>query len=225
MDVIYAPPDPIHEIHVFDSLNVLGVGGDFENIGVEMIRTSDGGLSWEYEQIGMLGIAWDLDFRNEYEAWSTLVTEEKLIYSLDSGQTWTQVSTPDNAVILDMIFPDSLHGFAVGREGAIIKYKPPVISVVNAHNFSIPEDYAVVQNYPNPFNPSTIIKYSIPTDGFVKLAVYNLLGEEVALLVSTQQKGGRYEVEFNASSLVSGTYIYRIESNNFVAAKKLMLLK
>ena len=90
---------------------------------------------------------------------------------------------------------------------------------------SIPAEYALEQNYPNPFNPSTTIKYSIAEDGFVKLAVYNMLGEEVAAIVNTTQKAGRYEVNFNANKLSSGVYVYGIEAGNFVSAKKLMLLK
>jgi len=88
-----------------------------------------------------------------------------------------------------------------------------------------PIEYALEQNHPNPFNPSTVINYSIPEDGFVKLAVYNLAGEEVALLVNSQQKAGRYEIDFNASNLASGVYIYRMESVNFNSSKKLMLMK
>ena len=90
---------------------------------------------------------------------------------------------------------------------------------------SIPVVYSLDQNYPNPFNPSTTIKYSIAEDGFVKLSVYNMLGEEVATIVNATQKAGRYEVNFNASKLSSGVYVYRIEASNYVASKKLMLLK
>ena len=89
----------------------------------------------------------------------------------------------------------------------------------------IPTEYELYQNFPNPFNPSTTIKYSIPEDGFVKLAVYNMLGEEVAKLVSKVQKTGNYEVNFNASGLSSGVYVYRIEAANFTSSKKLMLMK
>ncbi len=89
----------------------------------------------------------------------------------------------------------------------------------------LPLEYSLDQNYPNPFNPTTTIKYSIPEEGFVKLAVYNMLGEQVAAIVNTTQKAGRYEVNFNASQLSSGVYVYRIEAANFVASKKLMLLK
>jgi PKD repeat protein len=90
---------------------------------------------------------------------------------------------------------------------------------------TLPLEYSLEQNYPNPFNPGTIIKYSIPDDGFVKLSVYNMLGEEVANLVNTQQKAGRYEINFNASNLASGVYVYRLEAPNFTSSKKLMLMK
>ena len=90
---------------------------------------------------------------------------------------------------------------------------------------SQPLEYSLEQNYPNPFNPSTIIKYSIPEDGVVKLAVYNLLGEEVTNLVNTQQKAGRYEVVFDASGFASGVYIYRLESNSYSSIKKMLLIK
>ena len=89
----------------------------------------------------------------------------------------------------------------------------------------IPLVYSLEQNYPNPFNPSTTIKYSLSDDGFVRLAVYNLLGEEVTTLVNTEQKAGRYEVVFDASKLSSGVYMYRLESNNFLSIKKMILIK
>jgi hypothetical protein len=89
----------------------------------------------------------------------------------------------------------------------------------------IPLAYSLEQNYPNPFNPSTKISYSIPEDGYVKLSVYNLLGEEVATIVNAYQKADRYEVSFNASGLSSGVYVYKIESVNYSATRKLVLMK
>jgi hypothetical protein len=89
----------------------------------------------------------------------------------------------------------------------------------------LPLEYTLQQNYPNPFNPSTTINYSIPEDGFVKLAVYNVLGEEVATLVNGFQKADRYDVSFNASGFSSGVYVYKIEATNFSASRKLVLMK
>jgi photosystem II stability/assembly factor-like uncharacterized protein len=89
----------------------------------------------------------------------------------------------------------------------------------------VPTVYALEQNYPNPFNPSTIIRYSVPVDGFVTLSIYNALGEKVASLVNQQVSAGVYEVDFNASSFASGIYFYRLDAGNFVSIKKMMLLK
>ena len=92
-------------------------------------------------------------------------------------------------------------------------------------------EFNLSQNYPNPFNPSTTIKYSISAaigNGHapsVQLKVYNILGQEVATLVNKQQQPGQYKIQFDASSLPSGTYFYRLTAGNFSGTKKLLLLK
>jgi len=85
--------------------------------------------------------------------------------------------------------------------------------------------FGLEQNYPNPFNPSTNIKYSVPENGFVNLSVYNLVGEEVSVLVSGQVNAGFYEIEFDATTLPSGIYFYKLQAGNFVEIKKLVLMK
>lgn len=86
-------------------------------------------------------------------------------------------------------------------------------------------EYALGQNYPNPFNPTTTINYSIKTAGEVTLKVYDMLGTEVASIVNERQEAGSYTVEFNATYLPSGMYVYRLSTSNFVDTKKLILLK
>ena len=88
-----------------------------------------------------------------------------------------------------------------------------------------PYDFTLKQNYPNPFNPSTIIEYSISEQSFVDLRVYDILGNEVAGLVNEEKSIGIYEVEFDATSLPSGIYFYRLHAGNFVETKKMILLK
>ncbi|MCU7511794.1 MAG: T9SS type A sorting domain-containing protein [Ignavibacteria bacterium] len=89
----------------------------------------------------------------------------------------------------------------------------------------IPDNYSLEQNYPNPFNPSTKIRYSLPERAFVTLKVYDVLGSEIASLVNGEKTSGNYEVEFDASKLTSGIYIYRIQAGKFTSAKKLLLVK
>jgi tetratricopeptide (TPR) repeat protein len=89
----------------------------------------------------------------------------------------------------------------------------------------IPVEYKLYQNYPNPFNPVTTIKYDMVKAQDVRLAVYDIIGREVAVLVNTQQQPGSYEVSWDASSFASGIYFYTLTSGNFTATKKLILLK
>ena len=89
----------------------------------------------------------------------------------------------------------------------------------------LPTSYSLEQNYPNPFNPTTQIKYSIAKPGVVTLRVYDVLGRQVAELVNKQQEAGNYVVNFDASRLSSGVYIYKIESGSFNSVKKMMLVK
>lgn len=89
----------------------------------------------------------------------------------------------------------------------------------------LPSDFSLSQNYPNPFNPSTQIQFSIPSQEFVSLKVFNALGKEVAELVNRNLAAGNYSVDFNASTLSSGIYFYTITANNFSATKKMILVK
>ncbi len=88
-----------------------------------------------------------------------------------------------------------------------------------------PNEYKLAQNYPNPFNPSTKIQFSIPKSGFVTLKVYDLLGSEVSTVVQENLSSGIHEVNFDANKLQSGIYIYRIQSENYVEMKKMVLIK
>ena len=98
-------------------------------------------------------------------------------------------------------------------------------TLVGESKVNLPLHFSLGQNYPNPFNPSTTIRYSVPTAGKVLIRVYNILGQDVATLVNTQQSAGTYNVIFDASRLASGMYFYRISSGNFVQVKKMLLLK
>ncbi len=86
-------------------------------------------------------------------------------------------------------------------------------------------DYKLAQNYPNPFNPSTRINFTIKEEGLVNLKIFNLLGQEVATLVSENKIPGNYSAIFNAGNLPSGIYFYRLDSNGFSQTKKMMLIK
>ncbi|MDP2302837.1 MAG: T9SS type A sorting domain-containing protein [Ignavibacteria bacterium] len=86
-------------------------------------------------------------------------------------------------------------------------------------------EYKLEQNYPNPFNPTTTITYQIKEKGFTTLKIYDLLGKLVTTLVNEEKENGKYSVEFNASKLSSGVYLYELRSNEYKSTKKLLLMK
>ena len=99
------------------------------------------------------------------------------------------------------------------------------IPVVGVDDNIIVNNFTLEQNYPNPFNPSTTINYSLAERSAVSLKVYDVLGNEVATLINSTQEAGKHNVEFNASKLSSGLYIYTLTTGNFTSSRKMMLLK
>ncbi|WP_337864560.1 LamG-like jellyroll fold domain-containing protein [Ignavibacterium sp.] len=97
--------------------------------------------------------------------------------------------------------------------------------VKNDSKESIPTEFSLEQNYPNPFNPSTKISWQSPVSGNQTLKIYDILGNEIATLINEYKVAGKYEVEFNASELTSGIYIYRLQVGDKVFAKKMTLMK
>ena len=100
-----------------------------------------------------------------------------------------------------------------------------IVLGVNGNGGAIPTQFALEQNYPNPFNPATTIKFSIPEVSKVTLKIYDILGREVSTLVNEVRNAGNHEVNFDASNLASGMYIYSIKAGDYTASKKMMLLK
>ena len=116
----------------------------------------------------------------------------------------------------------------MGNDGTIddsIFVKNQATNVEDEGSLLSPDSYNLAQNFPNPFNPTTSIRYSIPKRSNVTLKVYDILGNEVASLVNEEKDQGVYTVSFNAASLSSGIYFYRLQSGTFVETKKMLLLK
>ena len=144
----------------------------------------------------------------------------KGIDSIQLGSIWYYSPNED--------FYGNLRPSPVGSNPDIGAYEnplgSPVIEVEESVN-SVPDAFQLKQNFPNPFNPSTTIEFTLPQAGNVKLTVYNLLGEEVAQLVNEFKEAGVHTINFNASGLNSGVYIYKLEANGLVQTRKMTLLK
>jgi photosystem II stability/assembly factor-like uncharacterized protein len=161
--------------------------------------------------------------------------------STDLGLSWSNISSglygPAQRIVGLAVSDHTL--FALTRGGIWTRPLTQVVAVDQGEN-PLPTKMELMQNYPNPFNPSTVIKYDVgvvsgqspaprstagPVVSNVRLAVYDLLGREVAVLVNEKREPGRYELVFDGSRLPSGVYIYRLEAGSTVASRKMMLLK
>ncbi|MFA5668930.1 MAG: cohesin domain-containing protein [Balneolaceae bacterium] len=98
-------------------------------------------------------------------------------------------------------------------------------SVSSEFEVEIPSNYALNQNYPNPFNPNTNISFDLPESGFVRLEVFNMLGQKVQTIISQNMVAGSHKIVFDASRLSSGFYLYRLQSKSFLNTKKMVLIK
>ena len=136
---------------------------------------------------------------------------------------------------------EGINGMAIDQDGKIVtagyaidannigsfaaaRFLSQGISAVSAVN-QLPKSFSLSQNYPNPFNPTTIINYQIPNSNYITLKVYDILGNVIKTLVDGYKTQGMHSVNFNASNLASGVYFYQLHAGNFIATKKLLLLK
>ncbi len=225
--------EPVYDIHIFDSLNVIAMGGDPE-YGASLVKTTDGGNTWNYTLLGTLWYPVDIGFRTATEGWGPMGAQRKFLYTSDAGESWSELSTPDSVNVIRISFPDTLHGFGIGENGEMVKYVYQKPNIVKSYPGKISSFY-LSQNYPNPFNPTTNIEYQIPDREFVTLIVYDVLGNEVAILVNEEKPAGNYSVQFSAkggsasggdgSRLSSGIYFYKLISGQYISVKKMILLK
>ena len=148
--------------------------------------------------------------------------ENDVLYGIKgSGPQVSDLFTIDvntgKGTIIGSVGLQALTGLAFAKTG--------VTSVEGRDDKSIPTEFSLEQNYPNPFNPSTTIRIQMPVLSFVTIKIYDVLGSEITTLVSEEKPAGFHSIEFNASSLASGIYFYRIQAGTFVETKKMVLLR
>ncbi len=164
---------------------------------------------------------------DEIRLWNVVRSDAEI--SSEMCNKWV----PNNATGLkgkwhfDSTYTDSVNGWngtPLGNVGFDTVTWCPLTGIQQTGT-EVPSKFALMQNYPNPFNPSTTIKFAIPKEGYVEMKLYDILGKEVAVLVSDPFRAGIYSVEFDASRLASGVYFYKITVGDFTDTKKMVLLK
>jgi photosystem II stability/assembly factor-like uncharacterized protein len=150
-----------------------------------------------------------------------------LFMSTDNGMTWAEIGL-SGGLLGQAILSLAVYGkdlFAATNGSGV--WKRPLSEVITSveHWNSLPSHVSLDQNYPNPFNPSTSIRYSVAGTQFVTLKVFDILGRQISTLISERQNAGNHSVRFNATSLPSGVYFYRLQAGVYTETKKLLLLK
>ena len=153
------------------------------------------------------------------------LTGDGVYKSLDNGNSWIRLDhTGLNAAINKLYYDENKNLYACTQNG-IYLFNGELTSL-NEDGVSLnPIEFSLSQNYPNPFNPTTKISYQLPIESKVLLKVYDVLGSEVATIINEYQDAGFKELDFDASSLSSGIYIYKIIAGDFVSSKKMIVLK
>jgi photosystem II stability/assembly factor-like uncharacterized protein len=152
-----------------------------------------------------------------------IINRSVILESMELNGTWKEVFSTIVGPLNAVNFCGSNSAIAVGDRGTIAVYhkdfiQDPIVVIDSPAKINI-------QNYPNPFNPATLISFQLPEQTNVELKIYDVLGNEVTTLVNENKPAGSYEVEWNASNLPSGVYIYQLRAGTSVQMKKMLLLK
>ena len=195
--------------------------------GGAIMMTQDSGENWEVQYLNSPPLL-DVAFMDNRAGWA--VGYNGFIYNTeDGGESWEQVESGTNADLNRIVFVENGEvGYIFGDNNTLLRYDKT--TDVKRDNDVAPLKFELYQNYPNPFNPETVIAYELKRTAFVSLKVYDLTGKEVISLVNKKQTGGSYQVLWNGRNkygkeVSTGIYFYRIISGNFIATKKLILLK
>ncbi|MEP0009761.1 MAG: LamG-like jellyroll fold domain-containing protein, partial [Balneola sp.] len=165
------------------------------------------------------------------EGWEVSLFDSELDITTDLDEAYVFTMNTAKVKTQDVASPPSLESvFKTARDkkssSRFILTVSPSQAVSNEPVIDLPTEVELGQNYPNPFNPSTTIAYGVPNTGKVTLEVFDILGRKVATLLNGENKtAGRYTLNFNASNLASGMYIYRLRAGNVVMIKKFTLIK
>jgi photosystem II stability/assembly factor-like uncharacterized protein len=193
--------------------------------GTALLMTTNGGNNWVAPPSALPGTA-NLSGITGYASVWVVTRQSTAIYlSNNNGASWlTSYTAPagNYRYVAKNRLENTVY-YAVRTNGGISKgtYFVGVQPVSNV----VPDAFKLTQNYPNPFNPVTSIEFSIPANAFVRLAVYDQLGRELNRLINEELNAGSYNISFDASSLSSGTYYYKLAAGEFSETRKMILVK
>jgi photosystem II stability/assembly factor-like uncharacterized protein len=201
------------------------VGGPNTNIGSTIYRTTNGGANWTTQSGGTSGNLVAVHFPSAAIGYA-VGSSGVMLRTTNAGAAWTPLSSGTGNDLASVYFTSTNVGYTVGLGGTILKTTNGA-TAIDYLTADKPLNFSLAQNYPNPFNPATTIKFVIPvgTRHGVSLQVFDLLGRRIATLMNETKDAGEYSARFDASSLPSGVYFYRLTSGLFTQTKRMLLLK
>jgi len=194
----------------------------------EIFYSNDSGENWNNK-----GNSLNTSFVRSFAFYENRVfagSHDGVFISDDNGETWNKISSGlvNNMVQSIAVGPNGNVYAGTWGSGAYRSVNP----IASADKNTLPSQFELEQNYPNPFNPSTKIRYSVPKSAHIVLKIYDILGNEIAVLVNEEKLPGGYEIEFSAQTaggkqinLSSGVYFYSLQSEEFSSTKKFIFLK
>ena len=191
-----------------------------------LLRTSNGGEDWE-EISNFNYIVNDIYFADSLHGWvvgQDTTGAGMILESQDGGRNWNTVTENLSAALKAIHFKNG-YGWAVGDNGLILRTEDGTTWIDQNSGKTYPDKFYLSQNCPNPFNPSTIIKFSLPRAGQIRIEIYNSLGQKVKTILNERMLAGEHEIEFEAQNLASGVYYYQIKAGEFKDMKKMVLIK
>jgi photosystem II stability/assembly factor-like uncharacterized protein len=192
-------------------------------------KTTNGGATWEEYQVDIEGWGSDIEFLPGKPACVWFTGQYGLYFSIDTGKTWLKYNlNVDELGGRDIVFTDENQGWLLCDNGNIFytdNNGQIIVGVKENNSNKTPTSFALYQNYPNPFNPNTKISYTIPIASNIRIIVYNSLGQTVKVLENGFKIAGNYSINFDASNLPSGIYLYKLEAGQFSQVKKMSLIK
>ncbi len=212
------------------------IGRGNSPIQTKFFKTTNGGANWNILTFNNRDKGYSMCFLNVNTGWicgSWWGDSASISRTSDGGETWTS-QRPDFLLypnLNSIYFVNSLTGYAVGSSGIILKTTTGGITFVKQISQIIPSEYKLFQNYPNPFNPVTKIKFDIAPllrgagGVLTSIKIYDILGKENQTLVNEQLQPGTYEVTFDGSNIPSGIYFYKLEIENYIETKKMLMVK
>jgi hypothetical protein len=188
-----------------------------------IIRTTDGGSTWTPHNAGSASYLASVRFADDSTGW--ICGEAGLILkTTDGGESWNIEQSNASATLMSLFVKDSAHIWACGLGGSVVRYTPGMI--LNADNEKTEAmHFELFQSYPNPFNPSATIKFSIPRSETVTLKIFDILGKEVRTIIQGWYEAGTHSVQFDATGLATGTYMYRLKAGTLHATQRMVLMK